>query len=88
MPFDLSIVSPEGKLVECAVDSMVAPGSEGEFGVLPGHELYIIPLTAGTIRYREGSQEHEVAVTGGFVEVTQERVTVLAQVGQNQEDSG
>ena len=79
MPIDLAIVSPARTIVESSVDAVVGPGSEGEFGVLPAHEPYLAPLKAGTIRYRESGVEHEVPVTGGFVEVTQEKVTVLAQ---------
>ncbi|MFQ5514349.1 MAG: hypothetical protein ACE5FG_07900 [Myxococcota bacterium] len=77
MPIDLAIVSPERTLVETVVDSVVAPGSEGVFGVLPAHEPYLAPLQAGTLRYREGGRTHDVPVAGGFVEVTQERVTAL-----------
>jgi F-type H+-transporting ATPase subunit epsilon len=77
MPFQLSIVTPEGTVVEAEVDHVVAPGQEGEFGVLPGHENYLMPLSPGVLRYGSGSQEQKVAVASGFVEVTGERMTVL-----------
>ncbi len=78
MAIHLSIVTPQRTLVECTAASVLAPGSEGEFGVLPAHEPYIAPLKEGRIRYEQAGQLHEVDVSGGFVEVTGEHVTVLA----------
>ena len=78
MPIELSVVTPERTVVETPVDSVVAPGSEGEFGVLPSHEPYLAPLKAGELRYTEGGTTHSISVASGFVEVTQERITVLA----------
>ena len=78
MAIELSIVTPERSVVECIAESVLAPGSEGEFGVLPAHEPVLAHLKAGRIRYEQAGQLHEVDVSGGFVEVTGERVTVLA----------
>ncbi len=78
MSLQLSIVTPEGTLVDLAVDSVLAPGAEGEFGVLPAHEPYLTSLQAGEVRYVVGGQSQSVGIGGGFAEVTQERVTVLA----------
>ncbi len=82
MPLQLSIVTPEGTLVELAVDSLLAPGAEGEFGVLPAHEPYLTVLQAGELRYVVNGKTFHVAVSGGFAEVTQERVTILAQTAE------
>jgi F-type H+-transporting ATPase subunit epsilon len=81
----LSIVTPARALVEADVDSVVAPGSEGEFGVLPGHAPLLAALKPGVVRYTAGSATNAVVVGGGFAEVTQERVTVLAQVAEKAE---
>ncbi len=78
MAIALSIVTPERTLVELTVDSVLAPGAEGEFGVLPAHEPYVTPLQAGEVRYVVEGQSQRVRISGGFAEVTQERVTVLA----------
>ncbi len=78
MSLQLSIVTPEGTLVELAVDSVLAPGAQGEFGVLPAHEPYLTVLQAGEVRYVVEGQIQRVGISGGFAEVTQERVTVLA----------
>ena len=85
MPIQLSIVTPAGSLAELAVDSVLAPGGEGEFGVLPAHEPYLTSLQAGELRYVVDGKTFQVAVSGGFVEVTQERVTILAQSAESGE---
>ncbi len=82
MPIQLCIVTPERTLVELPVDSVVVPGGEGEFGVLPAHEPYLTSLQAGEVRYVVGGQSQRVGIGGGFAEVTQERVTVLATSGE------
>jgi F-type H+-transporting ATPase subunit epsilon len=79
MPVDLEIVSPEKLLLSRPVDMVVIPGSEGEMGVLPGHAPMIVLLRGGTIRlYDGGKVSDELFVSGGFAEVTPQRVTVLA----------
>jgi F-type H+-transporting ATPase subunit epsilon len=79
MPLRLSIVTPMRPLVEADVDSVIAPGSEGEFGVMPGHAPFLIGLKPGVVRWSEGGRTTRAAISGGFAEVTQERVTVLAR---------
>ena len=78
MGLRLEVVTPARPLVSAEVDGVVAPGREGEFGVLPGHERFLAPLSAGVLRYRTGGGETRVAVAGGFAEVSEDRVTVLA----------
>jgi F-type H+-transporting ATPase subunit epsilon len=73
------LVSPEKLLLSEAVDMVVVPGSEGNFGVLPGHSLLISTVRPGVIDVYEGNQISErIFVSGGFAEVTPERCTVLA----------
>jgi F-type H+-transporting ATPase subunit epsilon len=79
MPVDLEIVSPEKLLLSRPVEMVVLPAYEGEMGVLPGHSPMIVLLRGGTIRLYDGGQVKErLYVSGGFAEVTPERVTVLA----------
>ena len=79
MPFDLEIVSPERLLLSRPVDMVVIPASEGEIGVLPKHAPMIVLLRGGTIRLYQGGQVTDrLFVSGGFAEITPERVTVLA----------
>ncbi len=73
------LVSPEKLLLSEAVEMVVVPGSEGNFGVLPGHSLFISTVRPGVIDVYEGSEISErIFVSGGFAEVTAERCTVLA----------
>ena len=78
MPLRFSIVTPARPLVDADVDQVVAPGSEGEFAVLPGHAPFLIALKPGVVRWTAGGRTSRAAISGGFAEVTQERVTVLA----------
>src|SRR5258708_3655840 len=73
------LVSPEKLLLSEAVDMVVVPGTEGNFGVLAGHSLLISTVRPGVIDVYEGSEISErIFVSGGFAEVTAERCTVLA----------
>jgi F-type H+-transporting ATPase subunit epsilon len=74
------LVSPERLLVSQAVDMVVVPGSEGDFGVLPGHAPFISTVRPGVIEVYEGSTVTErIFVAGGFAEVSNDRCTVLAE---------
>ena len=73
------LVSPERLLRSEAVEMVVVPGGEGNFGVLPGHSLLISTVRPGLIEIYEGGKvKDRVFVAGGFAEVTPERCTVLA----------
>jgi F-type H+-transporting ATPase subunit epsilon len=79
MPVDLEIVSPERLLLSRPVEMVVIPAAEGELGVLPHHAPMIVLLRGGTIRLYEGGRVTDTLfVSGGFAEITPERVTVLA----------
>lgn len=78
MPLRLSLLTPQRPLVDAEVESVVCPGSEGEFGVLPGHEPLLAPLAEGRVAWVESGQRKTISIGGGFAEVTQERVVVLA----------
>lgn len=82
MGLRLSIVTPARPLLDADVEQVVAPGSEGEFGVLPGHATFLVSLKPGVVRWTESGRSRRAAISGGFAEVTQERVTVLAPVAE------
>lgn len=82
----LEVVTPERLLVSEDVDEIVAPGYEGEFGVLPEHTQYLAILSIGILRYRKGSEVRKMAVGGGFAEVMPERVVVMADVAERAEE--
>jgi F-type H+-transporting ATPase subunit epsilon len=81
------LVSPERLLMSQAVDMVVVPGSEGDFGVLPGHAPLISTVRPGVIEVYEGNTVTDrIFVAGGFAEVTPERCTVLAEQADRIQD--
>ena len=78
---DFELVSPERLLASKAVDMVVVPGGDGDFGVLPGHSPLLSTVRAGVILVYDGREiSDRIFVAGGFAEVTRERCTVLAEV--------
>jgi len=76
----LEIVAPSRQVVRSEhVDEVIAPGSEGEFGVLPGHTPFLATLKVGMLSYREGSEWHHLAVDWGYAEVGPDRIVILAE---------
>ncbi len=76
----LEVVTPAKAVVSEEVQIVVAPGSEGEFGVLKGHTTFLTSLKTGTLRYKDSSgREKTLNVQGGFAEVLPNKVTVLAE---------
>jgi F-type H+-transporting ATPase subunit epsilon len=78
----LEIVTPDRSVAHGEVDEVVVPGSEGSFGVLPGHTPMLATLTVGEIEYRRGNETSYAAVSFGFAEVLPDRVTILAQIAE------
>jgi F-type H+-transporting ATPase subunit epsilon len=77
--FHLSVVAPDKSVVEQSATAVVAPGTEGYFGVLAGHVPLIAALRPGLLEYADPvGTRHFVYIGGGFAEVTGDRVTVLA----------
>ena len=79
---ELHIVTPDRELVREQVDEIEIPGSEGYFGVLPGHTPMIAELAVGELWYRKGTEKTYLAVAFGFSEVLPDRVTVLALLAE------
>lgn len=76
---NFELVTPEHMVLSEMVDMVVVPGSEGNFGVLPGHALLISAIRPGTLEIYQGQRViRRIFVVGGFAEVTPERCTVLA----------
>lgn len=82
----LEVVTPERSLVTAQVDELQLPGSEGYFGVLPGHAPMLTTLSIGEMWYRIGQEKFHLAIAFGFAEVLPDRVTVLAQIAERAED--
>ena len=75
----LEVVTPDRLVLSTEADVVVCPGVEGQFGVLPGHIPFLSALEIGEMYYRKGGQIEYLAVSGGFAEVTGEKVTIVAE---------
>jgi F-type H+-transporting ATPase subunit epsilon len=82
----LQIVSADRSLVKETVDEVEIPGSDGYFGVLPGHTPLLALLGAGELWYRQGQEKHYLLIAFGFAEVQPEQVTILAQIAERADD--
>jgi F-type H+-transporting ATPase subunit epsilon len=82
----LEITTPTRLVVTEQVDEVVAPGIEGYFGVLPGHAPFLTTLGVGIVTYRIGRDEHQLAVSGGFAEVRNDKVIILADSAERPEE--
>ncbi len=83
---DLQIVTPDRRLVHEQVDEVQIPGSEGYFGVLPGHTPLLASLAVGEMWYRKGQEKTFLAIAFGFAEVLPDRVTILARLAERAEE--
>ena len=86
MAIQLDIVTPERRVVSVEVDTVRAPGAQGSFGVLPGHTPYLTVMEPGELVYTAGGRDHHYFVGGGFVEVRDDHVTVLAESAERVEE--
>ncbi|MGH7255135.1 MAG: F0F1 ATP synthase subunit epsilon [Nitrospirales bacterium] len=82
----LEVVTPDKLLISQEVDEVIAPGTLGEFGVLPGHCHFLSILTVGELRYRVGETTKYMSVLWGFAEVNPTKVTILAEIAEKAED--
>jgi F-type H+-transporting ATPase subunit epsilon len=83
----LEVVTPEKTVVSEDVQTVVGPGSEGEFGVLTGHTPFLTTLKIGSLRYKDkGGADRCVFINGGFAEVLPRKVTVLAESAERRRD--
>ena len=83
----LEVVTPERKVFEAEVDRVEVPGLDGELGILPGHTELISQLKpAGLLTYHIGDEKGEIAISDGFVEISDDRVIILADRAARPED--
>lgn len=82
----LELVTPDRAIVHEDVEEIELPGSEGYFGVLPGHTPLLATLGVGEMWYRRGQEKFFLSLAGGFAEVLPDRVIVLAQIAERAED--
>src|SRR4051794_23037923 len=79
---ELQIVTPDRLILKEQVDEVEIPGSEGYFGVLPGHTPLLASLAVGELWYRKGQEKTYLFLAFGFAEVLPDRVTILANLAE------
>ncbi len=85
--FFLEVVTPQTAVVSEEIQSVVAPGTEGEFGALKGHTTFLTSLKTGSLRYKDASgKERVLFISGGFAEVLPDKVTILAESAERRKD--
>jgi F-type H+-transporting ATPase subunit epsilon len=84
MPLALEIVTPEGRVYNETVDSVVIPTLEGEIGILPGHIPLLTQVADGELRVIQHGETKGLVVGSGFVEIEGDRVKVLAEFAINE----
>jgi len=82
----LEIVTPYGLILSEDVDEVSCTGSEGDFGVLPGHVPFFTTLKIGMLAYKKGNATKYVFVNWGYAEVGTDRVMILADSAEKSED--
>jgi len=75
----LEVVTPKGAVVNEDVDIVSAPGFAGEFGVLANHAPFLSTIKIGTLRYKKDGSEEELMISGGFCEVSDNKITFLVE---------
>jgi len=83
---NLEVITPEKMALREEVDEVVVPGLNGELGILPAHTPLISQLKTGILSYRQGAQSRQMHVSGGFVEVASDRISVLSDVAEKPEE--
>lgn len=82
----LSVITPEGSVLEEDVELVAAPGTLGEFGVLYNHLPFLTSLVPGELRYHHGGKVSYLAVFGGYAEILPDQVTILAEGAEKPEE--
>lgn len=86
MPLRLELVTAERLVLQEDADMIIAPASDGQVGILPRHAPFLTTLVPGELRVRRGGIEQNLALTGGFMEVLDDKVTILADAAERVEE--
>jgi F-type H+-transporting ATPase subunit epsilon len=86
VPLTVEIVTPSRILVQAQADELNVPGELGYLGILPGHTALLTNLGQGELMYRRGEQRWYLSIFGGYMEVRNDHVTVLADIAEKAEE--
>lgn len=82
----LVLVTPTHQVLDEEVDEIVAPGTLGQFGVLPGHTPMLTTLEVGELSYRQGDKRYYLAVNWGYVEIEDDKVVILVETAEAEDE--
>jgi len=82
----LQIVTPDKAVLDQEAEEGYAPGTNGEFGILPQHITFLTSLDVGVLRYRAEGKDDFVAISGGLTEVLDDSITVLADAAERRDE--
>lgn len=82
----MSVVTPDGPVLEDTYEMVSCKAENGELGILPGHIPLVAPLVISAVRLKRDSGEDKLAINGGFLEVRPDKVTILAQSAEKPQD--
>ncbi len=80
---NLEVVTPKGAIVSEEVDIVTAPGFAGEFGVLANHAPFLSTIKVGTLHYKKDGNDKELMISGGFCEVSNNKITFLVESAEH-----
>jgi len=84
----LKVITPRRLLAEADVESVSLPSLEGEIGILPGHRPLFVGIGKGRLRFRSGADEEAVRIQGGYAQIQPEKVLVMTDIGEDDENGG
>jgi F-type H+-transporting ATPase subunit epsilon len=84
----LKVISPRRLVAEADVDSIELPSLEGEIGILPGHRPLFVGIGKGRVRFLVRGEEQSRAVRGGYAQVLPEKVVIMTDVDEDDEEGG
>ncbi|MBO8172006.1 MAG: F0F1 ATP synthase subunit epsilon [Bacillaceae bacterium] len=82
----VEVVTPERVVYRGEASMVIARGSEGDLGIMPNHMPLVTPLKIAPVRVKKDDREDVIAVSGGFMEVEKEKVTILAEAAELPEE--
>src|SRR2546430_8181763 len=82
----LEVVTPERRVLSESVNSVTVPGRGGEMQILPGHAALISELQTGVLAFNQSGTNVQLHVSGGFIEVNDDRVSVLAEIAERPDE--
>jgi F-type H+-transporting ATPase subunit epsilon len=82
VPLEVEVLTPGRVLLRTQVDELNVPGELGYLGILPGHTAFLTTLGEGELMYRQGAERRYLSLFWGYMEVNNDKVTILAEIAE------